>query len=892
MKSIFPLFYIIYIYSEKDFKAREEYTTPEILRTNLSAVILKMLALQLGDIANFPLMEHPKTALINDGLRVLSELQAIDIDQHLTPIGRQLAKLPVDPRFARMIIAANQFGCLSEILIIVSGLSVQDPRDWSKENLEKSMQLHRRFYDNQSDFLSLINLWNFYKENKTELSQRKLREFCQKNYLSYLRMQEWFEIFRQLRLICQQQKFSMQKHEGNYSSIHRSLLTGLLSFIGNKSIDKGYQGSYDKDFALHSNSTLFKAQPKWVVVSELIATHKILARFAAKIDVGWLEGLSKHMVKKHYFSPCWDEKREFVMAYEQVSLYGMIIVPKRRVHYEKIDPEKSRKIFIEDGLLENKIKIKFDFLQKNFQLIKKANYFEEKVRRHDLLIGFDRHYQWYDERLPKNITNTHELKSWYHSLSNSQKKQLVFDFSDVVLDYYHNINWSEFPDFWVWQDVSLPLVYRFCIGDENDGISVQIPLLMLAQLNPEPFEWLVPGMLQEKCIMLVKSLSKTTRKLLGPAINVVDDLMKYIDPHELFQAGKSVKIVLEEFCWKTYRVKIKSADWGEIDTHLQMNFQIKNSQGNLCGSGRDLLELKSRFKQHAGFSNDVKPAINQKKVFHDWIFPDLELVMTHVSPGVAVKKFPVLVDVGDGVIVDYCNDPLIAKKTLQIGLLRLMQIKLKLQLSFAKKNLKKNHSFILLFSEFGDFETLFDLLVETVIFSGIDFNKLPKTKKDFMIIFNAIQLFFSEKFHQVSDALEKALVLRKTINIQLKSMKSDYLIEDLSRQLDDLFPSGFLQKVLFEWLLEYPRYLQAIDIRLQKKITNPKQDLSSFLNFQSVWQVYMENTEQLSIDDFYFDEIFWLLQEYRVSLFAQKLGTKKAVSAKRIKEKIESRGDK
>ncbi|MFZ7157187.1 ATP-dependent RNA helicase HrpA, partial [Avibacterium avium] len=519
----------IRLYSEEDFNQRPEFTDPEILRTNLASVILQMTALGLDDINAFPFVDAPDKRHIQDGIKLLEELQSFQIvktkhgeKRQLTQIGRQLAQLPVDPRLGRMMIEAAKLGCLHEVMIIVAALSIQDPRERPQEKQQAADEKHRRFADKKSDFLAFLNLWNYLQEQQKALSKNQFRRLCQKDYLNYIRVREWQDIYHQIRLTVREMGLPINSQAAEYPQIHTALLSGLLSHIGMKEAEKQqYLGARNAHFAIFPNSVLFKKQPKWCMAAELVETSKLWGRMVVEIDPEWIEPLAQHLVKKSYAEPRWSKSKGAVIANEKVSLYGVPIVASRPVNYGKIDPVVSREIFIQSALVEGNWHTKHTFFLQNQRLIREVEELEHKTRRRDILVDERRLFEFYDQRIGTEVVSQKHFDTWWKKARQKDPELLNFEKAFLTNDNA-NVSELDFPNFWHQGNLKLKLSYQFEPGMEADGVTVHIPLPLLNQVEMQGFDWQIPGLRKELIIALIKSLPKTLRRHFVPAPNYAE----------------------------------------------------------------------------------------------------------------------------------------------------------------------------------------------------------------------------------------------------------------------------------------------------------------------------------------------------------------------------------
>ncbi|MBL4569739.1 MAG: ATP-dependent RNA helicase HrpA, partial [Alcanivorax sp.] len=579
------------LYDETDFINRPEYTDPEILRTNLASVILQMTTSGLGDIRHFPFLEPPDRRLINDGYKLLEELGAVDDKRRLTNLGRTMARLPLDPRLARMLVTSSEQGSLAETLVIIAGLSVQDPRERPQDKQQAADQAHAPFNDKESDFLTLLNIWNFYEEQRQELSQNQLKKVCQKSFLSWMRMREWRDIHRQLTLICREQKLKLNRDAASYESLHKAILAGLLGQVAVKLEKKEYLATRNRKVMIFPGSKVSKTGPKWIVAAEIVETSRVFARVVAKIEPEWTEPLAGHVVKHHFFEPHWEQKRGQVMGYEKVSLYGLDIIAKRRIPYSKVDPEECRNLFIRRALVEGDYQSKAPFIARNRELLDTVENLERKTRRRDLLVEDEVLVAFYDQRLPADIVSGRHFESWWKQLSADQLRDMELTEADILQRPVDEQAGSLYPDYLEWEGVRYPLSYEFEPTSERDGVTLQAPVMALKQLPARRLEWLVPGLLREKCIALVKGLPKALRRNFVP----VPDFVRAALEHMPFAQGNLGQALGRELTRMT-GTRIDDQAWAEVslEPHLLTNIEVVDASGKIIAEGRDYSALCSQ----------------------------------------------------------------------------------------------------------------------------------------------------------------------------------------------------------------------------------------------------------------------------------------------------------
>ena len=681
----------IRLYSEQDFLGRPEFTDPEILRTNLASVILQMLALGLGDMSRFPFVEAPDNRHIKDGLRLLEELGAINgsIDgQHplrLTPLGRQLARVPLDPRLARMVLAAPQFGCLEEILIITSALSIQDPRERPMDKQQASDEKHRRFEDKDSDFQAFLNLWNYVQEQQQTLSQNQFRKQCQKEFLSYLRLREWQDIHYQVRQATRELSLTINQDAAPDQAIHSAILTGLLSHIGMKDGDKSeYIGARNARFMIFPGSGLFKKPPKWSMVAELTETSRLYGRTAARIQPEWIEPLAGHLLKRSYSDPRWSKKAGAVLASEKVTLYGITIVADREVQYGDIDPVISRELFIRRALVEGDFETRHRFFAENRKLLAEVEALEAKSRRRDILVDDETLFLFYDAHIPADVVSARHFDSWWKTASKESPELLNFEREMLLQGDASHINEHDYPNQWVQGRLKFRLSYQFEPGEEADGVTVHIPLPLLNQVEPVGFDWLIPGMRHELLVALIKSLPKQWRKNFVPAPNYADALIASISPEQgplLDAIERQLKrmsgLTVPRECW----------DWNSIADHLKMTFRVIDDKRKKVAESKDLLALKEQLRAQVQqtLSQVADDDIEQEGLTL-WSFGPLPQEYSQKRGGFEVKAYPALVDQKDSVAIQLFDSPVAQQTAMWAGQRRLVLLNVPSPIKYLQEN--------------------------------------------------------------------------------------------------------------------------------------------------------------------------------------------------------------
>ncbi|MCP4595968.1 ATP-dependent RNA helicase HrpA [Neptuniibacter sp.] len=891
----------IRLYSEEDFVSRPEFTDAEIRRTNLAAVILQMLSLKLGDISEFPFVDPPDNRYVNDGFKLLQELGAVDGKRNITRTGWQLSRLPIDPRLGRMVIEASRNNCLRELLIIASALSIQDPRERPQEKQQASDEKHRAYAHEESDFLTFVNLWDLYEEQRQELSQNQLRKYCTKHFLSYMRMREWRDTHRQLHLICkelkeQDKKFVERDEPASYEAVHKSLMAGLLSHMGFKQEKKEYLGARNRRFFLFPGSIVYKKAPKWVMAAEMVETSQLYARCIARIEPQWAEKLAPHLVKKSYSEPHWEKKRAEVVATEQVTLYRLIIIPKRKVSFGKIDQELSHEIFIRHALVEGELVSKAPFIHKNRQLLKGIEELEAKSRRKDLLVDEEQLYEFYRLRLKslkgEHIVNGAGFEKWRKQIEQEQPEALLMQEEDILQRSADHVSAQSYPDNFKWDSSQLKLFYNFEPGTSDDGVTLQVPLPLLTSVPQQQMEWLVPGMLAEKCTAIIKGLPKQQRKHFVPVPNYVDAFVQVAE----FGVGDLYEALAHQLLRMT-GIRIQPAELRavELPAHLNMNLRLVNEKGRLLDESRDWEALNAEHASEISkqLTNTGESSWGRQGIVQ-WDFGQLEPVIKITKyAGMEVDAFPALADEGENVRLCLQTTAAEAEETSVHGIIRLALLNMKEQVRFARKQLQGNNLTQAVLYSGGVFSK--DELEKQIIWQAcrqllqLD-NQLIRDQDDFSEKLIHCKSHLVEQCEKVFLLVFQAAQSFHSIQKQLKGkvqLSEVAVLNDIKSQLSELFAANFLKNVSYDILQNYPRYLKGIELRLEKFRRNLRQEClwsEQLKGFMDQYQKRLDKHQKQGVYDPELNEFRWMIEEYRVSLFAQQLGTRKTVSEKRLKQ--------
>ena len=879
------------LYDEQDFNNRPEFTDPEILRSSLASVILRMAALRLGDISLFPFIEAPSSRLIADGYLLLQELGAVDANREITELGKQLARLPLDPRVGRMILAAKQEGVLREILIIASALSIQDPRERPMDKREAADQAHAKFADERSDFLGYLKLWNFYDDAlKTKKSNKDLLGKCHQNFLSFLRLKEWRELHGQIREIAEELDLKPNEQEAdldkNYDQIHRALLSGLLGNIGFKDGEADtYSGARGIRFTIAPGSALKKTRPKWVIASELIETSKLYARGVAKIDPDWIEPLARNLTQSQYSDPRWDRKLAQVSAWERVSLYGLTIIPKRRVHYGPIDPKESREIFIREALANMEFDTRAPFFEANRHLIAQIEELEHKARRQDVLVDEHTLFAFYDNIIPQGIFNGASFETWRKDAEEKVPRLLYLTKDALMRHGAAGVTEAQFPETFVMDGVILPLKYRFEPGHPLDGVTATIPLALLNQLNPTQAEWLVPGMVREKITGLIKALPKALRRVCVPVPDFVTGFL------EQAQHDKALMPALAEYIQKQTSLKLAVTDFdlSAVTEHLMMNFSVVDEKGRELGMGRDWNALKAQLGSAAQLTFRSNSPSIEKTGLKQWDFGDLPKTLTFSKDGHQLTGYPALEDNKDNVAVKLFDTETMAQKAHRMGVCRLMRFELKEQMKQLEKGLPQFNQYALLLRNLispDDLREEMLLAISERAFIGED--DLPRTNAEFMNLKQRARTRLPAVVDASSRLATNIAQEYQALTQKLNSLPTNMarIKKEIEEHLATLLPKRFFSQTPWERLQHLPRYIKAMKLRLDKYPSSIDRDAKSAQNVQMVWQRWQDKVSNLRKANAEVSEGLadyrWLIEELRVSLFAQELKTPFPVSVKRL----------
>lgn len=893
----------IRLYEEQDFVLRPSFTEPEILRTNLAQVILQMLLLGLGKIEEFPFIEAPGQKQINDGLLLLEQLGAIYSDKNgnrrLTVIGQNLARLSVDPKLGRVVLEASKNGVLAEIVIIVSALSCQDPRERPNEKQQQSDQKHAQYKSKSSDFIGFLNLWNIFAEQQKHLSQNKLRKFCKENFLSYMRMREWAEIYSQLKIQLHEMgikiptlKYSGDEKELNYPAIHQALLSGLMSFVAQKSEDGAYLGCRNLKLAIHPGSYLFKKGGKWIMSAEIVETQKIYARTVANIEPSWIEQSAAHLLRHHYYEPVWENKRGQVSAKDKLTLYGLTVNSGKKVNYGPIDPQISHEIFIKEALLTGVYK-NFSgktpkFIEHNKALIESIQNLEHKSRRQDILVDDLVIYEFYRRQIGLNIYSRAAFEKWCKKHLNNNPKLLHLSKEELMRHSAENISEDLYPTHLTVNDLQLPLEYHFYPGHVLDGVTVIFPITILNQLSEAPFSWLVPGFLREKVTFMLRSLPKSIRKKLVP---IPDRVTLFLEQYEHADLGRPLAEELAKFVRKQCGEKVSTQEFQKLEfpLHLLMNFRILDVQDKELDSSRDLKLLQTQWGDKAEQQIEQRTSHSiERRGLTDWDFDELPEQLEIKQSGIKMLLYPALVDEQKSIDIRLFDTLDKAQNSSPQGLFRLFSIRYNDHIQQLIKQEKSINHLCLLFSSLGNCQNLKSQLQDNLIEQTFKPHQLCYTRIEFNLRLENAESKLYENLQELVKCCDSTLGAYQQIKKQLKGNVPLTLINThrhIQEQLQQMFPKDVIARTPLNWMRRIPRYLKAIEYRLEKAIRDPRRDDILQKEMDYLWQPFLQKQSSSKFHNPQWIEYRWLLEELRLSLFAQELKTIQPVSVKRL-EKI------
>lgn len=951
----------IRLYSEEDYESRPRFTDPEILRTNLAAVILQMTAMGVAkgpkDVEEFPFVEPPETRAINDGVTLLRELGALAPPRPqdnggkpgagggLTAVGQKLAQLPVDPRLGRMIVEAGKRGCVREVMVLAAALTIQDPRERPTDKQQLAAEKHNRFRDENSDFTGYLNLWNYLQEKQQELSSSAFRRLCRAEFINYLRVREWQDLFAQLRQLARPLGIALDNKRladpvGNHDGIHISLLSGLLSHIGILDERKReYAGARGSRFAIFPGSALFKKSPTFVMAAELVETSRLWARVAAKFDPLWAEQVAPDLVKRTYSEPHWSTRQGAVMAYEKVTLYGVPIIAQRRINYGRVDPVVARELFIRHALVEGDWKTHHKFFHRNRALLHEVEELEARMRRRDLLVDDETLFEFYDARIGPDVVSERHFDKWWKDARRENPDLLDYDKSLLLSDDADDLDESAYPKTWLHKGFELPLTYEFhpvapgSPPNPSDGVTAEVPVLFLNQLDDAPFRWLIPGQRVELVTALIKSLPKQVRKNFVPAPDVARQAVAVLEAD--FDPARDELEPSLELALRRIRGAIippGSWNWDAVPAHLRVSFKVVDSGGKVLGEGKDLAELQERLapatrraiadslgatpastapgaggkaqQRRNGKASDAGAATRpqaagvpgtsaaagfvEQEGLTEWSFGTIERQVSSMVKGHTVTGYPALVNQGTSVSLRVFQTQEEQLDAMRGGVIRLLALRVPAPDRYVLEHLSNTEKLTFSQNPHGSVSAL----IADCALAAIDKltpADLPWDRKAFDQLYELVRAELIDTVFTVTAVVERILASTRRIEKQLKGTTSLALISalnDVKSQLEQLVYPGFVARTGYAQLSQMPRYLAAIEKRLERLPGNVQRDALNMAVVQRLEDDYDDAVSALLPGRRAGRELTrvrWMIEELRVSLFAVELGTAYSVSEKRIR---------
>ncbi len=925
----------IRLYDEDDFEARPAFTEPEIQRTNLASVILQMASMRLGKLEDFPLIDPPESKYINDGYRTLQELGALDKARKLKPVGRQIARLPIDPRLARMLVAARENGCVEEVMTIVAALSVQDPRERPMEKRQQADELHAEFNHESSDFLTWLALWEFVQIQKKALTNSRFRKMCRQRFLSPVRLFEWMELRRQLASLFIDGKGAEYVVSKNNSAgkkaadtkaisdkpandandkqardlsdkIHTALLTGLLVNVAVKTDTHEYLGTRNRRLQIFPGSGLFKKGPKWIMAGEISQTSRVFGRQVAGIEPFWVERVASHLLQKSYRDPHWQKKTGYVAAFEQATLYGLIVNAKKRVNYSTINPEESRTIFIRDGLVPGLIKTSGRFLRHNLDLIDEIGDLEDKSRRRDLLVDPLELVRFYDSIVPDDVNSTSSFETWRKQYEADNPRGLYYSRELVLAGEEDTVSLTDFPESLEFGNVTLPLEYHFSPGAQDDGVTVVVPVNLINRLDARRCDWLVPGMLEEKLVALIKSLPKSLRRNFVPAPDFARACLESFqsDPnHTDSDLLHSLSKTLQRLAG--FEVPLSAWDTTVLADHNLMNFRIVGENGKRLRQGRNLKLLQHDYtdqleEQFLTFRDN---SIEQDDV-RDWNFGDLPESVEIEDNGIKMRGHPALQRIvtndtagapSESVSLKLFASSERAEREMRGGLVALYKRVLHEEVKYLSRKLPGIDKLTLRFTPFGNKAQLIDDIINTAIVATfVDSMPFPRQREDFQNQLTANRQNLVPTAGNLCETLDQIFEQYRQVSRQVEgNLPLSWIeaVQDVKDQIDLLLYPGFVAATGAERLRRLPVYFRAMARRLEAIDLAPDKDRKRRAELLPLWEQFKavpaHNEDDATHAERY-RKVRWLFEELRISLFAQEFGTAEKVSVARIEKQLQS----
>lgn len=890
----------IRLYTQDDFDRRPEFTDPEILRTGLAAVILQMLELRLGDIREFPFLTRPDARGIADGLDLLRELGAVDAEQRITRVGRDLARLPVDPRFGRMLVEAGRHGVVREVAAIVAGLSIQDPRERPLEKRPQADASHARFRDPTSDFVTLLNLWNHLEDQQKERSGSAFRRMCKAEYLNYLRVREWQDLYRQLTRAAKSVGLRAGERSTDADAVHRSVLAGLLSRLGLRDPEKkDYLGSRGQRFVIFPGSGLAKKQPSAVMAAELVETSRLFARTVAAVDPAWAEQLAGELAKRSYSEPHWSSKQGAALVWEKVTLYGLPIVPRRRAQLSRLDPALARELFLRHALVEGDWPHELQrssllgFDRENEALRRELAEVEERTRRRDILTGDEAVFAFYDARVPAEVTDSRRFASWWKAAKAEQPGLLTMTRTDLLEEEAGDA--AGFPDEWVQGDATFRLRYRFEPGADDDGVTVVIPVAVLPRVAERGFDWLVPGLREELVTALIKALPKSIRRHVVPAGDWARRLLAELPVRSDAPVGEALADAIRAAAH--IPVSASDIEWERVPTHLRMRFEAVDPRGRVLGADRDLRALQSRLAERA--RTDVAVATArvtpgrelERSGLTTWEFDALPEQVAATQAGASVVGYPALVDEGASVGVKVFTSRAEADAAHARGVRRLVALTLPSPLGYVQEQLTTPEKLVLATAPYPSTKALLDDVLLAVI-DELAVDDAPRDRAGFDALRERVSGGLMDGLFRAAGLTARVLTAAKEVDKAIFAASNLAFMSplaDVRSQLDALVHPGFVRTTGLAQLARVPVYLAGIRHRIEELAENPGRDRAWQTQVEEATALYRAAGGELPLaptTPARLVPVRWMLEELRLSLFAQHLGAAGPVSVQRIRKAL------
>jgi ATP-dependent helicase HrpA len=899
----------IRLYDELDFNARPPFTDPEILRSSLAGVILRMKSLRLTDVESFPFIEPPPAKAIADGYALLQELGAVDDANALTPIGQSLARLPLDPRIGRMLVAARDLGCLKEVMIIAAGLSAQDPRERPQDRQQAADEKHKLFADEKSEFLSWLKLWSWYNNAiEHKKSNKQLIDNCHAHFLSYLRLREWREVHGQLHAMvaelgAKDGGWKESDIPGSFEAIHQALLSGLLGNFGCKSDESGYYlGARGIRYLIHPSSPLQKKAGKWIIAAEITETTRLFGRCIARVEPDWLEKVGAHLIKRSYFDPHWEKKAMRVAAWERTTLYGVVINPKRRIHYGPLAPSEAREIFIRQGLVGEEIDEAFakrwPFFQHNQKLIREIEHLEHKQRRQDVLVDDELIFAFYDHLIPEGIHNGAAFEHWRKEAERDNARLLYLSKDDLMRHSAAGVTTEAFPHHLKVGGVDYPLAYHFEPGSPRDGVTLSLPLAQLNQIPAPRMEWLVPGLLKEKLVQLIKTLPQKIRAKLVPVPEFVEEFMSTVTGDERKMNQGIIPPLIEHILEarglnaRGWAVTADAFRPDALPLHFSMNYKLLDEHGRQLDMGRSLVQLRADWGKEAKQEfAELHETPSEYTQLTDWTFGELPELMEVPVAGQIVLGYPALTDEGETVSLKVFDAAEEAAKAHRAGLLRLFMLQFREQVKYFDKNVPGLTQMGMQYMALGSNDDLKRQIIDLTFERACLTEPLPTTPAAFKSRCGDSKARLGLVMQEVCRMVGAVLTEWQAVNKKLPAFKAHTAaVQDIEAQVKRLMGKRFVAETPFDRLQHYPRYFKGIQVRLDKLKANPTRDAQLLAEYTPLWTNYERRALQLaklSSPDPQVEQFRWLLEELRISLFAQELRTPTPVSVKRLQKQWE-----